>query len=70
MRNARNKTLDLIVEKQEKRYTCLAKYIEMVKETNLGSICHIKWLDSIEEGEHRFFFKDVHFLMLVKEASE
>jgi len=57
LRIAKNKIIDMLQGKQEEGYQYLAKYTVMVKETNPGSLCYIKWQDPAKEGGHPVFFR-------------
>jgi len=57
LRITKNKIIDLLQGKQEEGYQYLARYTVLVKETDPGSLCYIKWQDPPEEGEHPVFFR-------------
>ena len=57
LRIAKNKIIGMLQGKQEEGYQYLVRYTVMVKETNPGSLCYIKWLDPAKEGGHPVFFR-------------
>ena len=52
---AKVKILRLIKGNHEDGFNLLARYTEMIKSSNPGSICYIKWHDLVEEGVRPIF---------------